>query len=153
MGQHRRANPRIYQPLVKKSQSPFPRNDPRALQYQGSWRAAPSLWDGSVINSKLVRYFWQILFTDFKGSFPQVTLFSIAKIPVPQNRQSLLQYHQISSLVDRMLDLHKQRAAAKTPHEQTALDRQITATDARIDRLVYDLYGLTEEEIRLVEGK
>jgi hypothetical protein len=41
----------------------------------------------------------------------------------------------------------------KTPREQTALDLQITATDARIDRLVYDLYGLTEEEIRLVEGK
>ena len=57
-----------------------------------------------------------------------------------------------ASLVERMLDLHKQRAAARTPHEQTALDRQITATDARIDRLVYDLYGLTEEEIRLVEG-
>ena len=34
----------------------------------------------------------------------------------------------------------------KTPHEQTAMDRQIAATDAQIDRLVYDLYGLTEEE-------
>jgi hypothetical protein len=43
-------------------------------------------------------------------------------------------------------------AAVKTPHEQTALDRQISATDAQIDRLVYDLYGLTEEEIALVEG-
>ena len=53
MGQHRRANPRIYQPLVKKSQSPFPRNDPRALQYQGSWRAAPSLWDDSDLKSEI----------------------------------------------------------------------------------------------------
>ncbi len=38
------------------------------------------------------------------------------------------------------------------PHEQTALDRQISATDSRIDRLVNELYGLTEEEIALVEG-
>ena len=30
--------------------------------------------------------------------------------------------------------------------------RQIDATDAQIDALVYDLYGLTEDEIRLVEG-
>jgi len=52
-----------------------------------------------------------------------------------------------------MLDLHRQRAVVRTPHEQTALDRQIAATDARIDRLVYDLYGLTEEEIALVEGQ
>lgn len=56
MGQHRRANPRIYQPLVKKSQSPFPRNDPRALQYQGSWRAAPSLWDDSDFKSQTGAY-------------------------------------------------------------------------------------------------
>ena len=34
----------------------------------------------------------------------------------------------------------------------TALDRQISATDTQIDRLIYDLYGLTEEEIKLVEG-
>jgi hypothetical protein len=56
------------------------------------------------------------------------------------------------SLVETMLALHPQRAAARTPHEQSALDRQIAATDRQIDRLVYDLYGLTEEEIALVEG-
>ena len=36
--------------------------------------------------------------------------------------------------------------------EQTSLSRQIAATDAEIDRLVYELYGLTEEEIKIVEG-
>jgi hypothetical protein len=43
-------------------------------------------------------------------------------------------------------------AAARTPQEQTVLSRQITATDTQIDRLVYDLYDLTEEEIQIVEG-
>jgi hypothetical protein len=33
------------------------------------------------------------------------------------------------------------------------LQRQIDATDRQIDRLVYDLYGLTEAEIRFVEGQ
>ena len=32
------------------------------------------------------------------------------------------------------------------------LQRQIAATDQQIDRLVYALYGLTEEEIKIVEG-
>jgi hypothetical protein len=41
-------------------------------------------------------------------------------------------------------------SAAKTPPEKTALARQITATDQQIDRLVYDLYGPTEEEITIV---
>ena len=39
----------------------------------------------------------------------------------------------------------------RTDHEQTNLKRQIDATDRRIDRLVYDLYNLTEEDIRIIE--
>ncbi len=35
---------------------------------------------------------------------------------------------------------------------RTALERQIAATDTQIDRLVYDLYGLTGDEIKIVEG-
>ena len=42
--------------------------------------------------------------------------------------------------------------AARTPQEKTSLERQIAATDTQIDRLVYDLYGLAEEEIKIVEG-
>jgi hypothetical protein len=50
-----------------------------------------------------------------------------------------------------MIALHKKRVATRTPAEQTALDRQINATDAQIDRLVYDLYGLTDDEIKILE--
>jgi hypothetical protein len=57
------------------------------------------------------------------------------------------------SLVEQMLALHKQRPQARTPHEQTALERQIEAADRQIDALVYELYGLTEEEIAIVEGR
>ena len=32
-------------------------------------------------------------------------------------------------------------------------DGSIAATNAEIDRLVYELYGLTEEEIKIVNGK
>jgi hypothetical protein len=41
---------------------------------------------------------------------------------------------------------------AKTPHEKTVLQAQMEATDRQIDRLVYELYRLTEEEIKIVEG-
>jgi hypothetical protein len=49
------------------------------------------------------------------------------------------------SLVEQMRMLHQQSAAAKTPDEQARLQQQI-------DRLVRELYGLTEEEIRIVES-
>jgi hypothetical protein len=50
-----------------------------------------------------------------------------------------------------MLDLHRQLAAAKTSHEKELIQRQIDATDKQIDQLVYELYGLTDKEIRIVE--
>jgi hypothetical protein len=56
------------------------------------------------------------------------------------------------SLVERILALHKQLPEARTPHEKTALERQIEATDGQIDALVYELYGLTVEEIAIVEA-
>ena len=40
----------------------------------------------------------------------------------------------------------------KTPHDKESLQRQIDATDRQIDQLVYELYGLTADEIRIVEN-
>ena len=57
------------------------------------------------------------------------------------------------ALVEAMLSLHKQAAAARLPQEKERLQRQIQVTDGQIDRLVYELYGLTAEEIAIVEGK
>jgi len=48
--------------------------------------------------------------------------------------------------------LHRQRQVARMAQEQTVLTAQIEATDRQIDRLVYALYGLSEEEIGFVEG-
>jgi hypothetical protein len=50
-----------------------------------------------------------------------------------------------------MFDLQKKLPAARTPYDQESLQRQITATDAKIDRLVYELYDLTEEDVKIVE--
>ncbi|MBI5764377.1 MAG: hypothetical protein HZA51_12720 [Planctomycetes bacterium] len=42
-------------------------------------------------------------------------------------------------------------AAAKSRRDKTTLMRQIDATDKQSDQLVYQLYGLTDDEIRIVE--
>ncbi|MDD2835001.1 MAG: hypothetical protein PHY05_02515 [Methanothrix sp.] len=47
-------------------------------------------------------------------------------------------------LVERVLALNKQLPEARTPHEKTALQRQIESTDEKIDGLACELYGLTE---------
>jgi hypothetical protein len=60
-------------------------------------------------------------------------------------------HDKMVQLVESMLALHKHKAAAKTQADQELCQRQIEATDGRIDQLVYELYGLTEKEIKIVE--
>ena len=45
------------------------------------------------------------------------------------------------------------RTPLAEPQDKTMLQREITALDKQIDKLVYELYGLTAEEIAIVEGK
>jgi len=54
--------------------------------------------------------------------------------------------------LDQMPSPLEPTTQARTPHEQTALERKIEATDWQIDALVYELYGLAEEEIEIVDG-
>jgi hypothetical protein len=56
------------------------------------------------------------------------------------------------ALVEAMLDLHRKRAAAAIPAEQALCQRQIEAPDRQIVALVYELYGLSNKEVRIVEG-
>ena len=59
---------------------------------------------------------------------------------------------QMVTLVKRMLALHKNLASAKTPQEKESMQRQVESTDGGIDKLVYELYGLTDEEMKIVES-
>ncbi len=105
-----------------------------------------------ILNSQSAAWYFrrkfQISDTD---TFPQIMIRDILKLPVPHPGKS--DHDRVAELVERMLDLHKQLAAAKIPAEKTRIQRQIDATDHQIDKLVYELYGLTEEEIRIVEGE
>ena len=56
------------------------------------------------------------------------------------------------ALVERMLDLHKRLHGAGSDSEREVLQRQVEATDRQIDALVYELYGLTADEVAVVEG-
>jgi hypothetical protein len=68
------------------------------------------------------------------------------------NKADKARHDKMVELVERILDLHKQLPKAKTPHEQESLKRTIAATDNQIDALVYELYGLSDNEVRIVEG-
>ena len=77
------------------------------------------------------------------------------KVPIRvinfSDRADVSSYSRIVELANLMLNLHQQLPKAKTPHEKESFQRQFDAADGEIDQLVYQLYGLTNEEIRIVE--
>lgn len=103
-----------------------------------------------ILNSRFIS--WTYVNTSMiaqKDDFPQVFIRALASIRLPAYNAN--QCDNMTQLVTTILDLHKQLHAAKLPQAQTILKRQIEATDRQVDRLVYALYGLTEEEIEIIE--
>ncbi len=109
-----------------------------------------------ILNSSLVTYIIRSTSTNFRGGYYALNRQYIEQIPIWKpdlaNLSSKRSHDNITTFVDAMLALHVRLAAAKTPHEATSLQSQIDATDARIDAIVYELYGLTEDEIAIVEA-
>ncbi len=113
-----------------------------------------------ILNSRLIGWYFRKKFQiSSEDTFPQIMIRDILQFPIP--RADKTRHDKMVELVEQMLALHKQlpatktagKPAAKTEHEKTVIQRQIEATDKQIDQLVYELYGLTEEEIKIVEGK
>ncbi len=108
-----------------------------------------------LLNSKLL--FWRLRKTSnvFRGGWITCTKQYFGELPIRiidlSTESDKSRHDQMVKLVEHMQEMHKGLSAAKTPQEQTALQRRIAATDAQIDRLVYDLYDLTPEEIAVVE--
>jgi hypothetical protein len=99
-----------------------------------------------VLLSRLGAWYLRTKYPIYDALYPWYTKKQLAAFPIKAKD------NQMVALVEQMLALHRQLAAAKTAHDKTALQRQIAATYRQIDRLVYTLYNLTEEEIKIVEG-
>jgi hypothetical protein len=110
-----------------------------------------------ILNSLLINFVYKHISSTYRGGYLRFIHQYLALLPInaanPSNLSEDKHHDRMVSLVDQMLSLHKHLQEARTPHEQTTLQRQIEATDRQIDTLVYELYGLTEEEIKIVEGK
>ena len=102
-----------------------------------------------ILNSKVFGWIVRTQSTPLRGGYVKFSKQYIETVPIPQPAETMRD--RLVGLVEQMLALHQQRAAARTPQEQTSLGRQISATDAVIDHLVYELYGLNDEEIRIVQ--
>jgi type I restriction-modification system DNA methylase subunit len=108
-----------------------------------------------LLNSKLLEWMIRQTATQMRGGYYSFESRFIRNLPIRTLRLSeaadKAHHDKIVSRVERMLDLHTKLAAAKNPNDKTNLQREIEVTDRQIDQLVYELYGLTEQEVKSVE--
>lgn len=69
-----------------------------------------------------------------------------------QDSEDIAGHNNIVSLVTQMLEAKKQLANGQMEGEKEFLESKCNNLDRQIDNLVYKLHGLTEEEIKIVEG-
>jgi SAM-dependent methyltransferase len=108
-----------------------------------------------LLNSKLLDKYLKSYSSPFSGGYfafnrQYIELLCIQRIDF-SNSTDKARHDQMVRLVVSMLSLHRDLDKASPSQRETIL-RQIDATDENIDHLVYELYGLSDEEIRIVEG-
>ena len=102
-----------------------------------------------ILNSNIATFIYKSISAVYRGGYLRFWTQYLEQIPIPPKPSQ----DKISPLVTKMLELNKKLKEANVPDTKTMLQRQIEATDKEIDRLVYELYGLTADEIKIVEGE
>ena len=104
----------------------------------------------AILNSKLTA-FWLKNKGKMQGDNYQLDKEPLVDIPICAGDKE--QQKQIIVLVDKMLELNKElQKEEKNSNKYNSIKSEIEETDRKIDEEVYKLYGLTEEEIKIVDG-
>ncbi len=108
-----------------------------------------------ILNSTLMKFYYQT-FVQQKGKlFPQVRIGILKALPIPTITFSVDHekklHDELVALVTVMLELNKKIQIAKGS-KKDQLQRQIKKTDREIDEIVYKLYGVTNEERKIIEA-
>lgn len=111
----------------------------------------------AILNSKLISWYVYIFIFGLAIRTMHFDNPVTSRIPMPvidlSNSSHKEVHDKIVVLVDNIIELNKKLNTEKNPNSITMINRQINAVDKQIDSLVYKLYGLSEEEIRVIEGE
>lgn len=85
----------------------------------------------------------------FRGGWITCTKQYFGELPIAIPNQS--RHDEMVAKVEAMLEAKKQLATAKADKDKNYYEKKFASLDGQIDKIVYNLYGLTEDEIKLVE--
>jgi len=102
-----------------------------------------------LLNSKLLNYYYQKKFTNESALTNAISTKNLFEFPIPSI--SGKDQQNIIDTVNQMLEVQKKFHSAKTEADKKIYQQKIDILDKQIDQEVYKLYGLTAEEIRIIE--
>jgi type I restriction-modification system DNA methylase subunit len=108
-----------------------------------------------LINSKLISFYHLNTSPNaFKGTFPKMLLQDLRELPIPEikSKSEIRMHDEIIKLVDQLLNLNEEKSQTKLQTQISQIENKIDYCENRINEIVYLLYGLSEEEIAIIEG-
>lgn len=106
----------------------------------------------AVLNSTLIGWYFRKKFQiSDDDTFPQIMIRDILQFPIPNIAPSVSK--ELEKLVNQLLQLNKEKAETKLETKISQLQGKIDYCENKINELVYQLYELTAEEIKIVEGE
>jgi hypothetical protein len=112
----------------------------------------------ALLNSRLLRFVYMESTREAQQrTFPQVKLGALRGLPIRKinlaDAQDKRRHDELVGLVEEALSTQKRAANEKNPIRKEALQRGFEVIDAELDRRVFALYGLSTEEMELVESR
>lgn len=107
-----------------------------------------SAYIGALLSSKVLNFIFRLLGSPLGSSGYVFSKIYIEKLPIILGSELET---DLSSLFIKINNLKQELINCKTPNEKRLIEKQIEVTDNKINRLVYELYDLTEEEIEIIE--
>jgi type I restriction-modification system DNA methylase subunit len=108
-----------------------------------------------LFNSTLLNFYYVNFLKSSKKVFSEIQARQVEQLPLPaldvSSTSDLKRRNQLVAKVKAMMEAKKQLAKARTDRDKTYYENKCAALDLQIDRIVYALYGLTQDEIEVVE--
>lgn len=109
----------------------------------------------ALLNSKLLTYLHRLIAPPKSNNYFEVKSRVIARLPIKRINFSdsgeKAKHDFLASSAKSIISKNEALSSVKRPHEANLLQRQIIALERSIDEAIYALYGLNDEEIKLVE--
>jgi type I restriction-modification system DNA methylase subunit len=111
----------------------------------------PIQYFASILGSKMMSFFIKNYFDEVNDAFPQIKVGQLKSLPIKVEGDKY--FKPIIELVELMLNLNDELKNSSLETQKEQIQNRISYCEDKINSIVYELYGLTEEEIKIIENK